>query len=255
MLAGCASLSGPVRVQGTEAPAAAGPPEVLGVPAGAYPKQYLFRVRIESREGSGTIRLALRLPAPESQSLEARDRFGGALWRILVDPEGTLLIDDRDKSYCRSGDRLRLPDLALESLPLRGLAAVLLGRLPGHLEAVDNATGEYRDDEGRRWTGSVEDGALRSWTLWQAGEPWVWWRPLEGDGGVLSHRGGSQFRWVRVAEESLSLEGGETDAESDSESGRVPAGYRELDCEDWGSAVGSDAGFDSSARSSGGAGG
>jgi hypothetical protein len=61
---------------------------------------------------------------------------------------------------------------------------------------------DWTDDAGQRWTANWEDELLASWTLWQEGEPRLWWS-RQPRGGVLSHRDGAQFRWRQVAREKL----------------------------------------------------
>ena len=86
---------------------------------------------------------------------------------------------------------MRIPEIALESLPLGELPAILLGRLPGDLSVAADG---WRDGAGRRWTvvGSPEEP--EGWTVWEAGEPWLWWGRGQDGEGILSHRAGSQLR-------------------------------------------------------------
>lgn len=170
--------------------------------------QSLFRVRYQGPDGSGAFRLILKLESGERYQIETKDRFGRGLWRIDAERSGTVLVDDRRKIFCASEDGIRIPEITLESLSLEELPAVLLGRLPGDLESVAG-DGEYRDRKGRRWTvttltaiGSEPSG----WTLWEDGEPWLWWRGEAAGEGVLSHRAGTRLRWKRVAAEPLNGE-------------------------------------------------
>lgn len=171
--------------------------------------QQLFRVRYQGGRGGGAGRLVLQLEARDRYRIATKDRFGRSLWRIDVSAQGTLLIDDRRQLACRSSDGIRIPEIAVESLPLGDLPAILLGRLPGDLERLDARPGEYRDGRGRRWTVSGKQEEPSGWTVWQHGEPWLWWKRDVGGEGLLSHRGGSQLIWRRVALEPLaaSLEG------------------------------------------------
>jgi hypothetical protein len=185
--------------------------------------QSLFRVHYQGEAGSGAFRLVLKLESAERYLIETKDRFGRGLWRIEADHSGALMVDDRRQVFCSSDGGIRIPELALELLPLDDLPTILLGRLPGDLEAVAG-DGEYRDGHGRRWTVATDGAEISRWTLWAVGEPWVWWR-REGRGeGVLSHRAGTQLSWKRVAGESMK---GEV-------SRLVPASdYRKVTCEDW----------------------
>ncbi len=185
--------------------------------------QSLFRVHYGGRAGSGAFRLVLKLESADRYLVETRDRFGRGLWRIAAAPTGTVLVDDRQDLFCVSDGEIRIPEMALETLPIRELPAILLGRLPGGLEP-GASEGEYRDRQGRRWTVAVAGARLSRWTVWQAGEPWLWWLQEAAGQGVLSHRAGTQLRWRRVAGEPLI--------------GEIPPlsltpGHIEIGCEDW----------------------
>lgn len=164
------------------------------------------------------MRLILKLESRDRYLIETKDRFGRGLWRVDHDPERTVLIDDRRNTYCESEGGIRIPEIALESLPLEELPAILLGRLPGDLTAL-GTPGSYRDPRGRRWTVGVS-----SWTVWQGGEPWLWWGRDEEGEGVLSHREGSQLRWRQVAGERLAGE---------LELVRLESSFVLVDCGDW----------------------
>ncbi len=171
--------------------------------------QSLFRVHYQGPDGSGAFRLVLKLESAERYLIETKDRFGRGLWRIEADGSGTVLVDDRRKIFCASEDGIRIPEITLESLPLEELPAILLGRLPGDLESVAG-DGEYRDRNGRRWTVittlTASGPEPSGWTLWENGEPWLWWHGEAAGEGMLSHRAGTQLRWKRVAGEPLSGE-------------------------------------------------
>ncbi len=159
-------------------------------------------MRYDGDRGSGALRLILKLESRHRYRIETKDRFGRGLWRIEFGPEQTVLVDDRQNTYCESHEGVRIPEIALESLPLEELPAILLGRLPGDLGPLSKP-GWYRDSQGRRWTASGGSSQPDSWTVWQAGEPWLWWGRDEQGEGVLSHRDGSQLRWRHVAGEPL----------------------------------------------------
>ena len=186
--------------------------------------QQLFRVRYQGSRGSGAARLVLQLEARDRYRVATKDRFGRSLWRIDATPEGTLLIDDRRHLACRSSDGIQIPEIALESLPLGDLPAILLGRLPGDLQSLEDQPGEYRDGRGRRWTMSGEEEEPSGWTVWQQGEPWLWWKRDVGGEGILSHRGGSQLSWRRVALEPLA---------ADLEDLQLGPAYHSVACENW----------------------
>lgn len=163
--------------------------------------QTLYRVRYEGPEGSGSLRLVLRQVAADRFQLKAADTFGRAVWSLDLDGEEVLLVDHRRKEACVSGSELRVPEVALRPLPLPAVARVLASRTP--LPAPAGADpADWTDEEGQRWTARWEHDLLASWTLWQAGEPHLWWS-RQPKLKVLSHRDGSQFRWRRTAREKL----------------------------------------------------
>jgi hypothetical protein len=185
--------------------------------------QSLFRVQYQGLEGSGALRLVLRIGSPERYSIETKDRFGRGLWRIEGAPGAHRLVDDRRKVYCISEEGIRIPEIALEALPLGDLPAILFDRLPGGLEPAAGA-GEYRDRQGRRWTVTLADDEPTAWTFWEAGEPRIWWLREAAGEARLSHRAGTQLRWKRVAVEPLP---GELDPVVVEES------YEQIPCDSW----------------------
>ncbi len=173
-------------------------------------------MRFEGPEGEGSLRLVLRSAAPDRFQLSAADTLGRALWALEVAGTGSLLVDHRRELFCTGAAEVRLPQAALAPLPLATLPEVLLGRLPVRPEDAVGGPGgdpgasaepaaaelDFRDRAGRRWTARLEAGAPASWTLWEGGRPVLWWR-RDGDGGILSQREGSQFRWRPVVREAL----------------------------------------------------
>ena len=184
---------------------AAGPPVgaeggVSGAPAGGA-TQTLYRVRYDGPEGDGSLRLVLRQVAPDRFQLQAADTFGRAVWALDYADDTVLLLDHRREEACVAGRELRVPELALRPLPLPAVARVLAGETP--LPAPPGADpADWTDEAGQRWTVRREEERLAAWTLWQAGEPQLWWT-RQASGGVLSHRDGSQFRWRTTAREEI----------------------------------------------------
>ncbi len=174
----------------------------MGPPGGvSEPAQTLYRVRYEGPEGAGSLRLVMRRVAADRFQLQASDTFGRAVWSLDLDGEEVLLVNHREKEACVSGSELRVPEMALRPLPLPAVARVLASQTP--LPAPPDADRtDWTDETGQRWTARWEDGSLASWMLWQAGEPQLWWS-RQDQGGVLSHRDGSQFRWRQTAREKL----------------------------------------------------
>lgn len=164
--------------------------------------QSLFRMRYKGPRGAGTLRMVLRTGEDRQYAIETKDRFGRSLWRLLSTPTATRLIDDRRRVTCESSGDVRIPEIALESLPLRELPPILFGRLPSDLVPTQTE-GEFLDASGRRWTVTEGNGEVRSWTVWEDDKPWLWWSAMEEDVGLLSHRAGSQLRWRLVASEPI----------------------------------------------------
>lgn len=202
LLAGCAGR----RTVPATPPGEAAEEPPWALPVAAAGSQRLFRVSYDGPEGRGGLRLTLRLAAPGRFQVTAADGFGRALWSLDLGGEsGGLLIDHRSERWCPDAARVRVPEVALEPLPLATLPRLLLGRLPVDPAAAPRlAEGEVEliDRGGRRWTATLGPSGPTSWTLWREGEPILWW---SGDGpqGVLSHRAGSQFRWRESVREPL----------------------------------------------------
>jgi len=186
-------------------------PVVEALPEGSPPEevvmtntQLLFRVRYSGPEGSGSLRLVLRMLEPGRFQLTTADALGRALWSLEVEGERTLVLDHRRKSYCESDQDLRLSEVTLETFPLRSLPRLLLGELPVELEIdrSDVDSQEVEDGLGRRWLVRSDRKGITAWTLWVGDEPGLWWT-RQAKGGILSHRDGSQFRWRQTVAEPI----------------------------------------------------
>jgi hypothetical protein len=199
--------------------------DLAPIPDEALDSQRLYRVRYEGPGGGGGLRLVLRVAAADRFSIAASDPFGRAVWSLSLAASETLVVDHRRAEYCTTGADVRVPEAALAPLPVGMLPSVLLGRLPvspGASESADEL--ELIDREGRRWTARFVGGELASWTLWDDSSPSLWWLAQGRGGGVLSHRGGSQFRWRETAAEPLA---------AGAEVLEPPAGYSLVDCDAW----------------------
>lgn len=167
-------------------------------------RQYLFNVRYSGPEGDGTLRLVLRLHTAEDFQLLAADTLGRSRWSLEMQDERSLLLDHRQKTFCRGGEELNLGEASLTVLPITMLPRVLLGEMPVSQRESDLEEGsvEFTDLEERRWSVRREEGELVAWTVWVREAPTLWWT-RQNKGGILSHRDGSQFRWRRAVEEEL----------------------------------------------------
>jgi len=169
-------------------------------------KQHLFRVHYAGPQGSGSLRLILRLQSVDFFELATADSLGRPLWTLQLADAFTIFLDHREQIFCVSEADIRLGEVTLEMFPLTSVPRLLLGMLPIELgEGTQRgASTEYRDDQDRRWsvrTAGDED-EIAAWTLWVADAPTLWWT-RQGKGGILSHRDGSQFRWRQVVEEPM----------------------------------------------------
>jgi hypothetical protein len=240
LAAGCATVPRAApRLPGAAAPtpAAAAPP-VWQVPAAAYGSQILYRVAVSGAEGEASLKLTLRLAAPERYQAEAVDPLGRAVWGLDVEGDRGIWLDHRGHTWCRLGGALDLAFLPLGPLSLAALPPLLLGRLPvppaspeGVLQgalpaaaggggragegsggasgggALAGATVSYRDAAGRGWSAVAQGGQVVSWGLWQGSAPgpvlsWV----SSGGWSVLSdRRKGIQVRWREAVREPLRL--------------------------------------------------
>jgi len=184
--------------------------------------QRLFRVRYEGPEGRGGMKLVLKLTAETNFQMLTSDALGRPLWSLQTSDSETLLIDHRGKEFCVS-EEIRLPEAVFQVMPWRSLPRVLLGYLPIELEVEEWSSGgeiEFRGNDGRRWTARLEEGRPMSWILWEGDRPLLWWS-RQGQGGVLSHRQGVQYRWREIVSEPLPSPLGDL---------QIPTGYRALDC-------------------------
>ncbi len=193
----------PTAAAKVQAPATA---ELWQLPASELLVQSLFRVQYQGPEGQGGFRLTLRLAAANRYRVTTVDSVGRTVWTLSVEGDKGLWVDHHQKLFCRFEGELGLESVPLSPFALPALPGLLLARLPeppqstpvvteGSLEMVDRA--------GRRWTAKQEDGELVQWTLWELGEPAVWWARL-GEESILSERArGIQLRWRRVLAEPL----------------------------------------------------
>ena len=218
-LAGC-SQAPPPRPAGEPATSRARAGETRAEETQAGAAQTLYRVHYEGPEGGGGLRLVMRQVAADRFQLRAADTFGRAVWSLDLDREQVLMVDHRRKEACLAGGELRVPEVALRPLPLPAVARVLDSQVPLPAPVGADRT-DWVDEAGQRWTARWEGGELASWTLWQEGEPQLWWI-RQPRGGILSHRDGSQFRWRQTAREEL--------APADYRRIEAPVGYRFGEC-------------------------
>jgi hypothetical protein len=212
---GCAARPAPVAPPGSFA-------LPWEVPAALAGQQTLFRAHYRGPRGDGGFRLVLRLVDPSRYELAASDALGRQLWTLAADGEQALFLDHRAARACRLAGEVQLPDLGLPRLPLAGVPALLLGRLPV-TPAGPPAPGAFRDADGRRWTFTLRESDPVSWTLWDGDQASLFWS-RQGGGAVLSaRREGAQLRWQTSQREPLAAPPAPP---------RVPAGFAEGSCDE-----------------------
>lgn len=212
-LAGCAG--GPGRPAPATVPLEPAPDAAWVLPASTFPTQRLFRLHYDSAtEGDGALRLVLRLEDPERYRLTIADRLGRPLYTIDAGAGGGLLADHRERLVCPLEPDVRLEELPLDPLPLASLPGVLLGRVPAApagavQEEVEAEPGgelralSYADGEGRRWRVETVRGWPVAWSLWEDGEPRVWWRRSGDEARLADRERGLQMSWREVGREPL----------------------------------------------------
>jgi hypothetical protein len=203
-----------------------------------YRSQTLYHVAIAGSEGEASLKLTLRLAAPDRYQAEAADPLGRAVWGLDVEGDHGLWLDHRARAYCRLDGALDLAFLPLGPLSLSALPPLLLGRLPvapadpaspaaeaggprvagapaEGVAAGGGATGggaaagstrlSYRDAAGRRWGAVVRHGVVLSWVLWQdeAAGPILSWVSSGGWAVLSDRRKGVQVRWREALREPL----------------------------------------------------
>ena len=179
------------------------------IPDGALGAQHLFRLAYEGPGTAAGLKVALRLEEPTTFEVRVFDRLGRAVWAAASRGGRTLLVDHEAERFCRVSGAVTwagLEDLGPVAPGL--LPALLLGRVPARPPDPSAPAGagefDFRDEQGGRWTGRVDERGPAAWTLWEGGEPRWWWTRTEGGGGILSQRGaGRQIRWEPVAREPM----------------------------------------------------
>jgi hypothetical protein len=209
--------NGAQGAQGGEQGAAPPGPPPWEVPASAYGSQTLYRVGVAGAEGEGSLRLTLRLAAPDRYQVQAVDPLGRALWGLDVEGDHGLWLDHRARVYCRLAGALDLAFLPLGPLSLSALPPLLLGRLPvapadaASVTRRPSAAGSglaevaYDDAAGRHWSAVVREGQPLSWGLWQdpAAGPILSWLSSGGWAVLSDRRKGVQVRWRQALREEL----------------------------------------------------
>jgi len=180
-----------------------------GVGAEEERTQRLITLNYRGPDGDGTLKLALRMATGERFSVQGTDRLGRKWFLIAVEGEQALLLNQRDKSYCRFEGEVEILAVPLGPLSFSRLPALLLNRLPSEaVNARETADGLwiFEDSRGRSWNARIESGALIHWALLKDGAPEVYWSQ-QGDLSFLSARTQDlQLRWKSSRPQSLVVE-------------------------------------------------
>ena len=208
VLAGCAVHSATVHstadqstVGGTSSAVTASG----GFEASDLSTQRILRARYQGNAGQGSFRLVLRVGAADHYEVTASDLLGRQLWAFSVQGGGLRFVDHRGRRACEADQRFQLEAaVALSSIPLEALPAILLGRLPPGLRSDpgDDTGSRFLDGQWRLWTLLREESTIVGWTLWEKEEPLIWLQHRDGS-GILSSRQGSQLRWRQTLIEDL----------------------------------------------------
>ncbi|MEL7058466.1 MAG: hypothetical protein AAGN46_00410 [Acidobacteriota bacterium] len=184
-----------------------GLPEPWVIPGDAFPTQRLYRVHYAGPDGEVSFKLTLYLERSDRYRMDAADSLGRKAWSLALEPGGSALwVDHRGRATCRVASAAEQSFLPLAHLPIAALPRLVLGLIPAEPSDDLRRTADrvsFLDDRARLWSGQIEAGTLRRWTVTEAGEPVAWWS-LEGDEGVFSdRRGRRQVRWSEQVREPL----------------------------------------------------
>ena len=171
--------------------------------------QRAVRLSYDGPDGNYALFMVLRLERAERYSLEARDRLGRRWFRLVVDGERGLLLDDRERLFCEFDGAVEIATVPLGPLSFDLLPGMLLGYLPVRPVGVyerEPGSWSVQDSRSRTWTVRVDEGRLQTWTLWNDEQPRVWWRRDDRWSYLSAPRESLQLRWRTGTVEKLAQE-------------------------------------------------
>lgn len=173
--------------------------------------------------------MTLRLASAERYQIQAVDPVGRSLWGLDVAAEQGRWLDHRNKLTCEFGGSFDVTGVPLGPFPLLSLPSLLMGRIPEAPTAEKEPDWrgrdlEFEDGTGRRWAAELgEAGSVDGWTLWNQGQPAVWFMRRDSWSYLSDRSRGVQVRWREVLREALNGE---------LQTLRAPGGYRQAPCRD-----------------------
>ncbi|MEO7794741.1 MAG: hypothetical protein ABIV06_08215 [Thermoanaerobaculia bacterium] len=201
------------------------------------PGQWLFRAEVSGEQGSGSLRLLLRRQDADHFTLSASDALGQARWEVRREADSAIWFDPQARLYCRL-DPLRAlrARLALPSIPLADLPGLLIGEWPP--EGRVGPASPPSPGENRPFTGEMGAESWATWTLWEGGEPAVWFKRVGADSLLSVRRPSVQVRWRLAAHGGLGPvpgsqapgRSGDADSTASGGSSHLVSGAREMTC-------------------------
>jgi hypothetical protein len=197
---GCATAVPTAKTAGEPASGAVLP--LAALPAESLGTQRLLRAQYDGPEGRAGFKMVLRLERDDRYDLSAVDGAGRALWLLQARGAEGLFQDVAEERYCRLRTAAALPGGLGLDLPLAALPRMLLGRMPVEIPSAEAVNGSWKDGE-RKWAWSAPDGELAQWTLWERGEPAVWWSRRGAEATLSVRWRATQVRWQSSVTEPI----------------------------------------------------
>jgi len=189
------------------APAVAGIPVATATSAGNQ-GQWLLRAEVSSAEGVGSLRLVLRRYDSTRFALQASDALGQVRWEIRSDRDAAVWIEPQGQRYCRLNARLalRTPQW-VSNIPVSDIAGLLTGDWPPIDASAPPPAPQlslpFSDAALRHFTGERAGKEWTNWTLWESGEPLIWFKRIGVESLLSVRQPAVQIRWRVTARGNL----------------------------------------------------